>query len=98
MTINEISGFDKEVQYDKKIKKLNLELALDDDANPVIIFQDWTKEGNEKNILTLHLTECIEIKSIIDLLIFDYQQCRVDVANEDIEKLSSPENNDRAVG
>jgi len=72
--IKAICGETKDIMYDEKIKKLNLELVKDEIGTPLIIFQDWTNERDAKDILTLHIKETIELKSIIDNLVLAYTE------------------------
>lgn len=69
--MKEICGEVKEILYDKKINKLNLQLARDKNNSPVIIFQDWTKD-RVRNLFTLHIKEAVEMKAIIDNLIIEH--------------------------
>jgi len=68
--MEKISGEVMDIHYDEKIEKLNLGLARDKCNSPVILFEDWTKEG--EHLLTLHIKEALELKAIIDKLVFDY--------------------------
>lgn len=71
-----ICGHTKEINYDDKIKKINLELAYDNIGTPIIIFGDWTNKG--KDLFTLHIKEAVELKSIIDNLIIDYHENEIE--------------------
>lgn len=71
MKEQDLCGEEKEIFYDTKVKKLNLELCIDKLGTPIIRFQDWTGKKN-KSLFQLHLKEAIELKSIIDNLFFDY--------------------------
>jgi len=64
------SGIQKDIFYDRKVSKLNLQLGTNTRGDPVIIFQDWNGEGED--LLTLHIKEAIELKSMIDVLMIDY--------------------------
>lgn len=70
--IVEISGEAIDIHYDKKINKLNIELAMSSLGGPIIIFQDYSNVGKSRDILTLHLKEAIALKSIIDNLVVDF--------------------------
>lgn len=59
-------------KYDNKIKKLNLELGVDRIGTPLIQLQDWTKKNKSKPLVTLHIKEAIELKAVIDNLVFNY--------------------------
>jgi len=72
LKISAICGEVKQLCYDKKVDKLNLELAIDGIGCPVIIFEDWTKKNKSKELFRLHIKEAIELKAVIDNLIFDY--------------------------
>jgi|GEM_PF-3427912 len=68
-----ICGEVTDIFYDKDVRKLNLELVKDKIGTPMIIFQNWT--GRKcTNLLTLHIKEAIELKSIIDKLVLDYTE------------------------
>ena len=74
-----LGGEVKEIMYDKKIKKLNVELAKINIAissrghdMPLILFEDWTQDKKIKHLFTLHIKEAIELKAILDKLLFDY--------------------------
>jgi len=69
----EICGEYKDLVYDKKVKRLNLELAKDKIGSPIIIFQDWTK-GKSKELFRVHIKESIELKAMIDNLIISYHE------------------------
>ncbi len=71
MKAKEICGTEKVINYDKKIKKLNLMLAKDEFGCPIIIFQDWTGVDS-KDLFRLHIKEAIELKSDIDMLVINY--------------------------
>jgi len=75
--MKEIEGIEQEIYYDKKIKKLNIELA-DDKGRPLILFQDWTKKSKCKTLITLHIKEAIELKSIIDKLVVGYLEDKIE--------------------
>ena len=70
----EICGEYKELVYDKKVKILNLELAKDSIGSPIIIFQDWTKKNESKELFMVHIKEAVEIKAMIDNLIISYYE------------------------
>ena len=67
-----ICGVTQKILYDKKVKKLNLELAIDKIGSPVIIFEDWTNPKKIKELFRLHLHEAIDLKSVIDTLSNDF--------------------------
>lgn len=56
---------------DKKINKLNFELAVLNNGTPVIILQDWTKENKSRDLVTLHLKEAVQLKAVIENLLLD---------------------------
>lgn len=64
------------IYYDKKCDKLNLELVKKKFRIPSnehyyeIHFQDWSKDNKSKTLLKLHIKEAIELKSIIDNLVY----------------------------
>lgn len=78
MIEKEHCGETKDLMYDDKVKKLNLELATDKNGSPVIIFQDWTDEENSKELFRIHIKEAMEIKSIMDNLVIDYVENKYD--------------------
>lgn len=61
-----------DIMYDKKVKKLNLQLAKNETGAPVIILQDWTKKDESKDLVVLHLKEAIRLKAVIDNLVIDF--------------------------
>ena len=71
----EVCGIEQEIHYDKEIMRLNLELVSvmlpDEEPYYEIHFQDWKKDGKCKTILKLHIKEALELKSIIDQLVYD---------------------------
>lgn len=81
-----VCGEEIDILWDKKVNKLNLELHITKDGCPQIKFQDWTKEGESKDILTIHLREAIKLKSIIDGLVLDYNEERIDEIGEKLKK------------
>lgn len=66
--IKRICGIDKEIFYDSKYKKIYVELVIKNDV-PILQILEYE---TDKVILELHITEAIELKSIIDTLCFDY--------------------------
>ena len=76
-----ISGEVKEIEYSSfgTKKKLNLELCTDAIGSPCILFSSWTKKRKEKDFFVLHLKEAIELKGIIDKLIFDWNDYKNDL-------------------
>ena len=76
--LKELCGETKELMYDKKIKLLNLELAIDEIGSPIIIFQDWTEKEKSKDLFRLHIKEAIELKAIIENLGNDYLWLKID--------------------
>jgi len=79
----EICGEVKEIHYDDVIKKLNLELAFDSIGSPIIVFQDWTKYNDSKDLFRLHIKEAVELKSMIDNLIIDWTLHKIEAVEED---------------
>jgi hypothetical protein len=69
--MEEISGNSKEILYDKNVQVLNLELCKDKIGTPIIKLQDWSGEDS-KDLLTLHINEAIELKSMIDVLVLEW--------------------------
>jgi hypothetical protein len=59
-----------DINYDKEIKQLNLELIKDENGTPIIKFQDWTGDG--KDLFSVHIKEAIRLKSVIDSLVVEY--------------------------
>lgn len=57
--------------YDDWVKELNIQLVRRDgtDGYFVIKLQDWTR-NNSTTLVTLHIKEAIELKSIIDNLVY----------------------------
>lgn len=66
-----LGGIEKEVLYDEEISKLNVQLVKGRIGEPLIILEDWSKKKS-KLLLKLHIKEAIELKAIIDSLVFDY--------------------------
>ena len=69
-----IMGQCKEIFYDAKVNNLNLELVRssfgDNNHFYCIQISDWTKK-KEKVFVTLHIKEAIELKAIIDTLVYE---------------------------
>jgi len=78
--ITEICGEVLNINYDDKIKIINAELAQDSIGTNLIILQDWTKKS--KNIITLHIKEAIELKGVIDRLIYDSFDLKGEIEND----------------
>lgn len=79
----QICGECKEIVYDNKITHLNLELVkvCDKDGNChfEIHFQDWSKEDKMKVLFKLHVEEAIELKCMIDKLLYNsLEPCNTD--------------------
>jgi hypothetical protein len=75
-----ICGQTKDLLYDKKISRLNIQLGEDQIGAPILVFEDWTQKDKAKELFRMHIKEAMELKSIIDQLIFDY----TDYQNEEI--------------
>ena len=71
--MNYICGETKQILYDKNIKEIEFELFTDDNDIPLIAVNN-----NVGTFFTLHIKEAIELKSIIDNLIIDYNQKLID--------------------
>ena len=69
--IKRISGEVKDILYDKKITKLNLQLAKDELGTTIIVFENWTI-NKSKELFRLHIKEAIKLKAMIDNAIVDY--------------------------
>jgi len=70
-----LMGIETDVMYDPKIDKLNLELAVTASRCPLIYFEN--KDGT-KVFFRMHLREAIELKSVIDNLVLDYNEFLVE--------------------
>jgi hypothetical protein len=75
--IEEISGEYMDCHY-SKVHRLNIELAVDEIGTPILIFEDATKQGKERELFRLHIKEAINLKSIIDNSIIDWNWYKVD--------------------
>lgn len=80
MKIERIGGYTFETMYDERYKCIDLELvkvylSKDDKEGHYQIHIDATTKKKFKNILKLHIKDAIELKSIIDNIVYD--------ANED---------------
>lgn len=70
-----ICGEGKKIRYDQKTMSLDVELVRvllgedDDEGHYEIVFCDGSGKGEE--FFRLHIKEAIELKSIIDNLVFD---------------------------
>lgn len=76
MKTEEICGIEKEINYDDKIERLNFELKkvyLKDDKEGfyAIDVENWKINGGCKLLFRMHIQEAIELKSIVDSLVFD---------------------------
>jgi len=76
-----IGGQCREIYFDEEIKKMSVELVLWNSI-PCIEIKDWTGKKNKK-LIRFHITEAIELKSMIDCQIFDYLLGKIE---GDIEK------------
>jgi len=77
LKVENICGEDKDIYYDKKVKRLNLEL-VNNKGCPLIVFQDWTGKDS-KHLFALHLKEAVELKAIIDNLVIDWTEDRIEM-------------------
>ena len=82
----EVCGEVIDLFHDKKIQKLNAELAVTNIGAPVIILQDWTDEGKSKDLITLHLKDAIRLKAVFDSLIIDASIHEKEYLNELMKK------------
>ena len=86
MKREEISGIDMDLFYNRKKINLNIELVrvdLGDDAIYYELeFEDNTK-SKTKRFFTLHLKEAIELKAMIDCLIYDATRDEMDNNKEE---------------
>lgn len=70
-----ICGEGMDLGFDKKVKKLNLELVhvggnvKAGDGYYAIDLGDWTKSG--RHLVRLHILDAIELKSVIDKLVYE---------------------------
>jgi len=71
MKYKEICGEVIDLFHDKKIDKLNAELAVTELGAPVIVLQDWTKEEESEDLVMLHLKDAMRLKAVFDSLIID---------------------------
>lgn len=68
--LENICGIEKEFLM-CSIKKLNFELCKDSIGTPKVRIQDWS-EGKEKDLIIMHLTEFLQLKSVIDEIVLDF--------------------------
>ena len=90
MKYKEVCGEVIELHHDDKIDKLNAELAVDEIGTPVIILQDWTKEGKSKDLVVLHVKDAMRLKAVFDSLLIDANLLNADYLKELMDK----DNND----
>ena len=76
--IGNVCGESKSIAYDNRISMLNVELIIDKQGSPCIELQDWTKHERSRKLVRLHIHEAIELKAIIDKLLMDYHDDRLD--------------------
>ena len=76
LTMTEMGGHVMDLHFDGKCEKLNIGLGTikEFDEMPCIIFEDWTGDENAKTkrFFVMHIKAALELKSIIDSLVFDY--------------------------
>lgn len=92
-----ICGHTKDIMFDGKVKKLNIELVrhyweVETDGYYTLHFEDDTKKDKKETILSkplfvLHLGEATELKSIIDELIRDSLENETEKLREEVNEL-----------
>jgi len=78
-----LMGVETAIMYDPKIDKLNLELTVTESGCPLIYFEN---EEGTKVFFRMHLREVIELKSVIDNLVLDYNEFLVEEVQYGKEK------------
>ena len=57
--------------HDKKITKLNAQLAVTKEGAPVIVLEDWSKKDKSRHLVTLHVKDALRLKAVFDCLVVD---------------------------
>lgn len=82
MKRNNVSGIEMDLFYNKKKTKLNIELVRVDLGNDAIYYElDFTDD--KKRFFTMHLKEAIELKAMIDCMIYDATRDEMDNNKEE---------------
>lgn len=69
--IEVIGGKHFDIYYDRGIRTLSMDFAVNDIGSPLVIVSDWTGK-KAKELFTLHLDEALELKSTIDSMVLEW--------------------------